>query len=661
VKLLTLFFALSFFMLGCKKGERAQRDLDSLYSKAYSQKNAGDIALAIESFQRLILIDSMRSVAHRIELLGLYERVGNFRATLPILDSLSSLDSLQSLRTKRLLFLSLLGETDALKKYLRQIFPLSPYDELLLADLYLQEKDYDRAHYHLVALSHSQNALVAIEALGKLATLLDGYRQNGADSSAFFLHKLSDVLTERLRATLPLNERFELLYRSAHIFSDFSDFTVSADSLYSEALKCLAQPVWQGGNREALAAWITLERNCIGTPQSQPIEQALSTFRTKEHRLGEAFATLLLGKCSDYAPSRRIDLLSKSLDLFESLSYPELPYTISIQLDKAMSDFLALLLEQERLLEAFEISERLNMLKQRLSPKSVIKPSPAFEELKRLQGDVVGVFVAKDSLAFLADEAERTERALLFTETLSKKQGEFYQKLIEHQSIAPVEAEQLSPKPLTLSETQHLLKPDETLVQLMFGETQSYLLVITDSTTARLALALSHSDMVRAFKTLRFELLNGLPIDSSDVMRNETRSALTKSVLAQLLPLLSEREKVYVISNAPCPIHLFGERSLFGQTHQISYLTSAKQIQLAKFSSRQGAPRVLPLDEIDVVPVQLFESPQEALLEWGRLDDVTKSVCTTLTRPIADSYCRFARSQSAQNRYTWINFSCYGK
>ncbi len=647
--------------MGCKKGERAQRDLDSLRSKALSQKAVGDLALAIESFQRLIELDSLHATAHRLDLLAIYERVGNFRATLPLLDSLLLLDSLQSLQAKRILFLSLLGETDALKKELRRKFPLTPYDELLLADLYLQEKDYDRAQYHFAALSQSDNALVAIDALGRLATLFDGYRQNGVDSSAFFLRKLSDVLAERLRSEPPLEMRFELLYRSALVCSDFEAFLPLADSLYLQASTCLTNPQWQGGNREALAAWIALEQSAIGTPQSQPLEQALLTFRTKEHRLGEAFATLLLGRCPDYAPSRRVDLLLKSLELFESLAYPELPYNVGAQLDDAVSDLLALLLEQERLLEAFEISERLKTLKQRFSPKPMFKPSPALEELKRLQGDVVGLFVAKDSLAFMADDAERIERAALFAETLAKKQGEFYQKFIEHQALAPAEAERLLPTPLTLSETQRLLKPDEALVQLTFGETQSYLLVITESATHRLGSTLTRAEMMRALRMLRFELLNGLPLDSNDVMMNETRNALTKSLLAQLLPLVSERTKVYVISNAPCPIHILGEKRLFGETHQVSYLTSAKQLQLAKFASHYGKPQILSLDEIDAVPFELFESPQETLLEWGRLDDVAKSVCTTLTRPIADSYYNFARSQSAQNRYTWINFSCYGK
>lgn len=664
MKFLLFFFALSFLMFSCKKGERAQRDLDSLRSKAASQKANGDFVLAIESFHRLIDSDSLHATAYRLELLELYERIGHFRDMLPLLDSLSSIDSLQSLQTKRIAILSLLGESDALQKYLRQKFPLTPYDELLLAKLYLQAQDYNRAQYHLAALSQSENAFIAIDALGKLATLFEGYRQNGTDSSTFFLNKLVTILERQLRQQLPIVERFQFLYGSAHIVSDFDAFVPLADSLYLEAEKCLSNPQWQGGNREVLTAWITLERNAIGTPESQPLEQALLTFRKKEHRLGEAFATLLLGKCSDYAPSRRMDLLLKALELFESLAYPELPYNISLQLDDAMSDFLEMLLNQERLLEAFEISERLKMLNQRFSPEPASEQphSLALEELKRLQGDVNGLFVAKDSLAFLADEAQRIERTSPFAETLSKKQGEFYQKFIEHQLVAPAEAEQILPKPLTLSETQRLLKSDEALIQLMFGEMKSYLLIITENATRRLSFTLTRVEMVRAFKTLRFELLNGLPIDSSDVMMNKTRNDLTKMILMPLLPLVFEHTKVYVISNVPCPIHMLGEKSLFGETHQVSYLTSAKQLQLAKFALRRSTPPpILSLDEIEVVPFQLFELPQEALLEWGRLDEAAKSTCTTLTYPICSSYRDFARFQSAQNRYTWINFSCYGK
>ena len=657
MKLLPLVLALAFLLLGCKKGERAQRDLDSLYSKAYSHKANGDLALAIESFQRLLTLDTLRATTYRLELLSLYEHTGNFRTALALLDSLPTVDSLQA---KRLLFLVLLGETDVLKKYLRQKFPLTPEDELLLANLYLQEKDDDRAQYHLAAVSQSSNALAAIEALGKLATLFDGYRQNGADSSTFFLRKLSSVLTNRLLEQPSLNERFELLYRSAEILSDYDAFTSDADSLFEQALNCLKHKDWRGATPEMLSAWITLARNTLGTPQSQSIEQALLTFRTKEHRLGEAFAMLLLGKCRDYAPSRRIDLLTKSLELFESLAYPELPYKISLQLDEAIDELLALLLEQERLLEAFEISERHKTLKQRFTLKPLTKSlSPDFEELKRLRGDIFALFVAKDSLAFLTSDAERLERSQRFAETLAIKQGEFYQKFIEFKSKAPAEAELLLPKPMTLSETQRLLKPDEALIQLMFGEAKSYLLVMTESTLRVLALTTTRAEMTQVFKQLRFELLNGLPFDSSDVIQNKTRRTLSTLLLVPLLPFVSDRSQVYVMSNVPCPIHILGESRLFGETHRISYLTSAKQLHLANFAPSRSAPPILALDEIDVVPFHL--SPQEALLEWGRLDDATKLACVSLSRPLAESYRRFARSQSAQNRYTWINVACYGK
>ncbi len=657
VKFLLLGLALAFLLLGCKKGERAQRELDSLYSKAYSQKSTGDLTLAIESFQRLLALDTLRATTYRLELLTIYEQTGNFRTALALLDSLPPVDSLQA---KRLIFLTLLCETDALKKYLRQKFPLTPTDELLLADLYLKEKNDDRAHYHLAAVSQSSNALAAIEALGKLAMLFDGYRQNGADSSAFFLRKLSAVLTKRLREQPPLHEQFELLYRSAEILSDYDDFTADADSLFEQAQKCLKRFSWRGANPDMLSAWITLMRNTIRSPENQSLEQALLTCRIREHRLGEAFATLLLGKCHNYSPSRRINLLTKSLELFEALSYPELPDKISLQLDDAIDELLALLLEQERMLEAFEISERLKTLKQRFALKpETTSLSPDVEELNRLRSDIFALSVARDSLAFLTNDVERIDHIQRFSETLSIKQGEFYQKWIELKSKAPAEAELLLPTPITLSETQRLLKPDEVLIQLMFGEAKSYLLVVTESTTRVLSLALTQAEMKELFKTLRFELLNGLPFDSSDVIENEARRTLTALILKPLMPLISERTTVYVMSNTPCPLHILGEKNLLGETHQVSYLTSAKQLQRANFATSRGAPPILTLDEIDVVPFDL--SPQEALLEWGRLDDVSKSVCTTLTRPIAESYRRFAQSQSAQNRYTWINFSCYGK
>ncbi len=648
---------LAIFGLGCKKGERAQRELDSLYSKAYFQKANGDLTLAIESFQRLIALDTLRATTYRLELLSLYEQTGNFRTALALLDSLPPVDSLQA---KRLTFLALLGETDALKKYLRKKFPLTPADELLLADLYLKEKDDDRAHYHLAAVSQSSDALAAIEALGKLAMLFDGYRQNGADSSAFFLRKLSSVLTKRLREQPPLHEQFELLYRSAEILSDYDDFTADTDSLFEQAQKCLRRFSWRGANPDMLSAWTTLLRNTLGTPENQSLEKALLTCRIREHRLGEAFATLLLGKCHNYSPSRRINLLTKSLELFEALPYPELPDKISLQLDDAINELLALLLEQERLLEAFEISERLKTLKQRFALKPLTTPlSPDFEELNRLRGDIFALSVARDSLAFLTNDVERIDRMQRFAETLSIKQGEFYQKWIELKSKAPAEAERLLPTPITLSETARLLKPDEVLIQLMFGEEKSYLIVMTESTVRVLTLSTTRAEMTQVFKQLRFELLNGLPFDSSDVIQNKARRTLTALVFEPLLPFISERATVYVMSNAPCPLHILGERNLLGETHQISYLTSAKQLQLTNFALSRGAPPILALDEIDVVPFDL--TPQEALLEWGRLDATTKSICATLTYPLAESYRRFAQSQSAQNQYTWINVSCYGK
>lgn len=651
--------------MGCKKGERAQRDLDSLRSKALSQKATGDLALAIESFQRLIATDSLNANTYRFELLALYEQLGSFRDALCLIDTLLSsalpADSLPRLKEKKIALLAWLGEIDALQKQLRQTFPLTPEHEYLLAEIYLQKKDYERARYHFSLLTQSKNAQIAIESLGKLAICFDD--ETNSDHNKRLVQKMLDKLAETLPTQPSIEEKFNLLYRSARILAEHEAFASVADSLFTNALDCLTNPQWRGKNPEMLSAWITIEQSCIKTPRSQPLEQALLTFRLKDHRLGEAAATLLLGKCTDYDPTRRINLLLKALERFEALTYPQLPNHIMFQLDDITNDLLSLLLQQERLLEAFEVSERLKTLKQRFSARPTFARAHTsnFKALEQLQRDIFAITVMKDSLAFWADEARRIEQNQFFAETLAKKQGEFYQKLLELQSVPASEVELLSPKSLLLSETQRYLSPDDILIQFFFGQVQSYFIVITDSKIHIVRSPLIRNDIQQLFKTVQFELLNGLPFDSIDVLENRTRQMLTTLILNPILPFVSERSKVYVMSNMPCPLHILGKQNLLGETHQVSYLTSAKQLQLAKFASPFNTPLILSLDEIDAVPFELFESPQEALLEWGRLDDVAKSVCTTLTRPIADSYRNFARAQSVQNRYTWINFSCYGK
>ncbi len=654
-------------VMGCKKGERAQRDLDSLRSKAYAQKANGDLMFAIESFQRLIATDSLRADTYRLELLALYEQFGNFRDALFLIDTLLSsrlpADSLSRLREKHLALLALLGETDALKKQLRQRFPLMPDHERLLAEIYLQEKDYERARYHFSLASQSKNAQIAIESLGKLATCFDDEPSRDTNHRALLAQHMLNKLTETLLTQPPIEATFDLLYRSAQLLAEDDAFASIADSLFAEAFKCLTHLNWRGKNPDVLSAWITIERSYLTPPQSQLLEQALLTFRLKDHRLGEAAATLLLGTCADYDPTRRINLLLKALERFEALTYPELPSNINFQLNDITSDLIGLLLQQERLLEAFEVSERLHTLKQRFSERqSLEKPhTPRFKALKQLQRDIFALAIMKDSLAFWTDETQRIERSQFFSETLAKKQGEFYQKLLELQSDSPAEAELLAPKPMLLSETQRCLSPDDVLVQFFFGQEQSYFIIITESKTHIVPSPLVRNDLKALFKTLRFELLNGLAFDSSDVIGNRTRQTLTSLILKPILPFISKRTQVYVMSNMPCPLHLLGEQMLLGITHRVSYLTSAKQLQLAKFASPLGTPLTFSLDEIDTVPFRLFESPQEALLEWGRLDERLKSVCRTFSRPIAESYRRYAQEQSAKNQFTWINFSCYGK
>ncbi len=665
MKSLLLFFALAFLLLGCQKGERAQRELDSLRSKAYAQKASGELVFAIDSFQRLIATDSLRANTYRFELLTLYEQLGNFRDALYLIDTLLSssppADSLSRLKEKKITLLALLGEIDALQKQLRQTFPLTPEHEYLLAEIYLQKKDYERARYHFSLLTQSQNAHIAIESLGKLATCFD--YEEGSDHSELLVQKMLDKLAEQLPTQSSIEEKFNLLYRSARILAENDAFASVADSLFTNALDYLTNPKWRGKNPDMLSAWITIEQSCITTPQSQPLEQALLTFRLKDHRLGEAAATLLLGKCTDYDPNRRINLLLKALERFEALTYPQLPNNIIFQLDDVSNDLLSLLLQQERLLEAFEVSERLKTLKQRFSTRLTFTRSHTsnFKALEQLQRDIFAITVMKDSLAFLADDAQRNEQNQFLAETLAKKQGEFYQKLLELQSVSMAEAELLAPKPMLLSETQRYLSPDDVLVQFFFGQVQSYFIVITDSKIHIVRSPLIRNDIKQLFKTIQFELLNGLPFDSTAVIENRTRQMLTTLILNPILPFLSERTQVYVMSNMPCPIHILGKQKLLGETHRVSYLTSTKQLQLAKFASPFNTPLILSLDEIDAVPFDLFESPQEALLEWGRLDEQLKSVCKTLSRPIAESYYRFARSQSVQNQYAWINFSCYGK
>ncbi|MCS6990119.1 MAG: hypothetical protein NZM06_11445 [Chloroherpetonaceae bacterium] len=657
--ILPLLVALAFSLAGagCKKSERSQRDIDSLFSAAQSQKASGDVWLAIESFQRLAEMDSLRRTAHRLELAALYDLAGDFRNAFLELEKLPPHDSLE---TRKLALLQRLNDDDALRQRLRRKFPLSPSDELLLGDLSMRDQDYDRACYHFSLARQSDDLLVSVRALGRLAALFEGYRQNGADSSDFFLREISNALAHRRLSSLPLEAQFQILCESACVFAESESFAPKADSLFSRAQTLLKNPAWRGGSSETLSAWLDLWRSAVSNPQSELIERRLALFQQKEHRLGEAFATLLLGECDALAPSRRIEILKIALERFESLAYVALPYRIEQEMAKGFGELIALLLEQERALEAFEISERVKALEQKFSPLRRVKNvSQAFQDLARLRNDIAAICEAKDSLAFLPDDAKRLERSQLLGETLAQKQGEFYQKSLELKAQRPSEAESLSPSPITLAETESLLSDGEALLQLAFGEKASFAIVIESGAIRVVKLSLARPELKQALKRLRFELLNGLPLDSLDALGNPTRRALSKSVFDPLRALVEGKSRLYVVSNEPFPIHLLGEEKLLAQTHLISSLSSARQLRIADSAWAVGALRVISPNDLNDLP--FLEARREALIEWGRLDENAKALCATWQASLVEAYRRYAISEAEQNRYGWINFSCYGK
>lgn len=650
----------AFLALCCKTGERERREIDSLYSRAQAQKLSGDVFLAIESFQRLVERDSLRRTTHRRELLALYEQVGDFRAALAELDRLPPADSLNA---RKWLYLQWLGEFDSLRQALRGKFPLSPSDELLLADLYWREEDFDRAHYHLALASRADDPLVSIKALGKLAALFEGYGSNGADSAEFFLRAISDKLARDRLERLPIEARFESLCEGGYVFAEHESFAPQADSLFALAQKLLARSDWRGANPEALSAWIDLWRNAVGAKRRETLEQSLALFQRREHRLGEAFATLLLGECDDYAPSRRIENLKTALERFEALAYIDLPYRLKQEAEKAFGEMATLLLEQERLLEAFEISERVKILRQKFSPAVVSSRavSPAFRDLMALRNEIAALAVAKDSLAFLSNENKRIERAQLLAETMAQKQGEFYQKWLELQAQNPSEAERLSPSPATLAETERALTDGEALIQFAFGEPRSFALVIENGAIRVVRLAISRAQLRQAMKTLRFELLNGLEFDSIDVMRNPTRRALSESVYEPLRSLVAEKSRLYVLSNEPFAAHVLGGDKTLAETHLISVLASARALRLAHVVAACDSLRWISSNELDDLPLRWADFRGEALIEWGRANETIKATCATWRAPLVEAYRRYALAQANQNRYGWINFSCYGK
>jgi tetratricopeptide (TPR) repeat protein len=681
-------FTLLFFLFtssACqKKREKQILEADSLYQKGQMHWAGYEYASALESFHKSYALDTAlgRLPQARRTLLSLYdvhERSGNLSEALSLLDVLAkqsvNADSVRFFKKKRVDIFYRSGNTLATLEELRALGNPSPSDELLLGKLHLALGYVDEAQSHFLLAKSAPNPVTAMSACAELAGLFQDYRITTRlkDSSDVFLEELVSIARTASESQKSPRERFEIAFRAALVLAEFSSTTSEARFFFRQAENAVRSSEWNSISRPAYLAMVSLGMASLDTLRSGTLEAAFNTLQKKNNELGKAYASMLMGLCRDYDTDRQIGFLKRGLDGYDDLLYTAPAFKLVMDMDEGCNALIQKLGDDARRLEAFEVSERVRMLRQKKTARIYMPTLPdsvltsLFRRSLDQMREITFLTMTNDSLAFSENDTLRESAQLFTKERIGIKRGEFYETVSLLKNASANLAAWVSPDALTLSDVQNELPFGEALLDIVPNDSTTSLILVTRSSIEQFTAPISKPDLRRAVRALRYDLLNGIDLSATDVLKNETRQMLSTALLTPLMKKLVSLTKLYVITQEPLPIHLLGETPL-QERIQISRLTSALQLRLGKSLALKKSPDFVSDDELDIIHTRYFFEERESLLPLRPLSaeqsaDYKQAVTEAYqkNKTLAQFLKDRAAARAAKGDYSWIYVTCYGR
>jgi len=678
--LLTVFFAAAIWVAGCsgdKKGKIEQAD--KLYLEAVSFDEQFQYEAALKKFGEAVQLDTAlgRSENAREDFFRegcLYARLGFFAESLSAFNLARSYTLTQNASTltdivrQEAAIAWLTGNSSLALEHIRSLPTPRFADQLQAGDIYfsLDSLNASREAYN-AALSSASSNVEKIKALAGLARTAAALG-NATEADKYLLQLISlnkDVMKSDLAAEI----KIEAGRIAGAVLASFPAHVKDASWFLNRSLTLLGP----AGGRDVEKALLQIQINAIGPKRANVYEKAMAVFEDKKYEQGLAYAAVLAGFSPDYTPDRRIEVIQKGLDVVRDNFYTVPDAAIQKQLQRAGFELIDLFSRRARYLEAYENLERNRMVAQMavLSHAGIElqdKDAAAIlNDLRRQVGVIGGLQQLQDSLVFL-DKADAAARAEFLEKNLSEKTGQFFQTLADLKKKNPNYAEFIRPTAPTLPTLQELLDDGTAVAEVFQSDSLVTTIFITKQAVEVFRSSVAADTVTAALQRLKAKFFGGeQEFKTADIQSDEAVQKLSTVFYAPLVKNLPALKKIYIVSDLDIPFHLLGDEKRLIESVEVSYLTSAKQIELDR---NIKAPRrtvfITPV-ETKTIGEKYFDDTRESILCFKPLspekladEKIIFDLALKDAAPLSQILQSLAREKISKDMGDWISYAAYG-
>ena len=659
---------------------KEQQKADNFYREAVGYDESFNYIKAIESLKSAIALDSAMQrndslLRSNVLLSNIQLKIGRFQAALSTLeqslrlidsDSLSQKEATQKKQAQ--VYKTIHQSQKAIKLY-ESCSLLSLEDKVELAELYQKTGNTIKAFRLYKTLSAAKD--IRLEMHG-YAGLMEIWSRPPVSKptreNINALVKKIITLAKRLEgSSLHARDKYRIYSQAAYALSHVENQRRNGSFFM---FKALAQAKLT--NDDMLKRKVAFEANALVVRRAQNIEIALNYFKQRNYVEGMVYAYALLGMEKSYSSVQRIEYLKKGLSLYQEYVFQGLPKVVNESIFDGFYQLSALLLKQNRFLEAYEVTEAIKMIEQRqmLNSLNLMAIPAGFKqdvlELKTYYHIISALQQLKDRTAFLVSEDQKVRRNLLSRE-LSKYQGFYYSKLSDLRKNQRNLAEIFQPMPITLPSLQSLLPEGVAAADIFYSNDQVTVIFIARNKANIFQARLAKEALTEAIDELKWDFIENEDARADELWTNVYRRQLSRVFVAGLEKELEDIERLIIFSNIEAPFHLLGRDAYLQEKVAISYLTSAKQLQLAAQNPSARYVEFIKPEQIKHVPLDFFLQQREKVLLWHDLrgqklaeQKIVFELALSKSNSIADMLHKLAKENIRQNNLSWIGYSAYG-
>jgi|GEM_PF-1964720 len=679
---LLVLLVLGIFMASACKPDYSKeiQKADNFYQEAVSYDKNYNYAKAIDALTQAIALDTI--VKRHEELIKYYNllshiqnKVGQFENALRSIEAglaLISPDSLSAQRAflnRKVAIYKLIEQNRQAIQILEKLDSLSLQDQLTLAELYLREHEPSKAYRIFSEVAKSKSSKEKMQAYSGLMQvfLQPPVTKSERDSLEVLVKSIINLARLVEERNMAPEQKCEI-YRIAALSLARIEEQKRNGSFFM--FKALAQSKLT--NNDMLQRTVAFEANALVVRRASNVEVALNYFKQKGYQKGMLQAYALLGMEKSYANEQRIEYLKKGLKLYQEIRFIRMSVAMNQAVVEGFYQLISLLIEQNRYLEAYEVSETLKMIDQHrefddkdlsIIPKEYRN---TVKELSLKSHIISALQLLMDSTAYLNEEDQKVRRNLI-SRVLAKHQGEYYSKLSQLRQKQRNLAELFEPIPITLPTLQSILPESVAVADIFYSEDQVTVIFIAPDKANVFQAKLPKEIFDRAVEAFRWDFLENDQATLEELRQNYLRKRLSNAFVAGLEKELQGINRLIVFSNVQVPFHILGRESFLQEQVAISYLTSAKQLQM---SAQIAAPKYvefIKLTQTKQIPIEFFLNQREKVMLWKDLkgqeraeQKIIYELALSSSNSISEMLHEFAVEKILQDDISWIGFSAYG-